>query len=45
MVGKSLLINTTDSFAPRPDYRPATKFERRGLELGHGMWDIVFRRR
>ena len=40
-----LLINTTDSFAPRPDYRPATKFERRGLELGHGMWDIVFRRR
>jgi tRNA (guanine-N7-)-methyltransferase len=41
----SLLINTTTSFAPRPAYRPATKFERRGLELGHAVWDIVFTRR
>jgi tRNA (guanine-N7-)-methyltransferase len=32
-------------FAPRPDYRPVTKFENRGLRLGHGVWDIVFRRR
>jgi tRNA (guanine-N7-)-methyltransferase len=40
-----LLVNTTPSFAPRPAYRPATKFERRGLELGHGVWDVVFRRR
>ncbi len=40
-----LLENTTASFAPRPAYRPATKFERRGLELGHGVWDVVFRRR
>jgi tRNA (guanine-N7-)-methyltransferase len=31
-------------FAPRPDYRPQTKFERRGLRLGHGVWDLVFRR-
>ena len=31
-------------FAPRPDYRPQTKFERRGLRLGHGVWDVVFRR-
>ncbi len=30
---------------PRPAYRPATKFERRGMELGHGVWDIVFMRR
>ncbi|MDP1969140.1 MAG: tRNA (guanosine(46)-N7)-methyltransferase TrmB [Burkholderiaceae bacterium] len=32
------------AFAPRPDYRPPTKFERRGLRLGHGVWDLVFRR-
>jgi tRNA (guanine-N7-)-methyltransferase len=32
-------------FAPRPAYRPVTKFENRGLKLGHGVWDIVFRRR
>ena len=31
-------------FAPRPDYRPLTKFEQRGLRLGHGVWDIVFRK-
>ena len=29
---------------PRPAYRPETKFERRGLRLGHGVWDLVFRR-
>jgi len=32
-------------FAPRPDYRPLTKFENRGLRLGHGVWDVIFRRR
>ena len=32
-------------FAPRPDYRPLTKFELRGQRLGHGVWDLVFRRR
>jgi tRNA (guanine-N7-)-methyltransferase len=40
-----LLENTAPGFAPRPDYRPLTKFERRGLKLGHGVWDIIFRRR
>ena len=40
-----LLVNTTAGFAPRPAYRPATKFEQRGLKLGHGVWDIVFERR
>ncbi len=40
-----LLVNTVADFAPRPAHRPLTKFERRGLELGHGVWDIVFRRR
>jgi tRNA (guanine-N7-)-methyltransferase len=40
-----LLENSADGFAPRPDYRPQTKFETRGLRLGHGVWDVVFRRR
>lgn len=39
------LRNTADSFAPRPHYRPLTKFENRGLKLGHGVWDLVFRRK
>ena len=39
------LRNTVDDYAPRPDYRPQTKFESRGLKLGHGVWDLVFRRR
>lgn len=38
-----LLVNTVEGFAPRPDYRPQTKFESRGLRLGHGVWDVVFR--
>ncbi len=38
------LANTTPDYAPRPEYRPLTKFELRGLKLGHGVWDIVFRR-
>ncbi len=32
-------------FAPRPAYRPVTRFENRGLRLGHGVWDVVFRKR
>lgn len=39
-----LLANTAPDYAPRPDYRPLTKFENRGLKLGHGVWDIIFRR-
>ncbi|MGI9133466.1 MAG: tRNA (guanosine(46)-N7)-methyltransferase TrmB [Rhodoferax sp.] len=31
-------------YAPKPHYRPLTKFERRGLRLGHGVWDLVFQR-
>ena len=31
-------------FAPRPDHRPLTKFELRGERLGHGVWDLLFRR-
>jgi tRNA (guanine-N7-)-methyltransferase len=40
-----LLVNIADGFAPRPDYRPLTKFEARGLKLGHEVRDIRFRRR
>ena len=39
------LRNTADGFAPRPAWRPQTKFETRGLRLGHGVWDVLFRRR
>jgi tRNA (guanine-N7-)-methyltransferase len=39
------LLNTAEGFAPKPDWRPLTKFEARGLGLGHGVWDLVFRRR
>lgn len=38
------LKNTAADYAARPDYRPLTKFEARGLRLGHGVWDIVFRK-
>ena len=30
-----------NSFSPRPEFRPVTKFERRGIRLGHGVWDIL----
>lgn len=40
-----LLRNRHDGYAPRPDYRPPTKFEHRGLKLGHGVWDLVFEKR
>jgi len=39
------LANTSDGFAARPDWRPLTKFEARGLRLGHGVWDLVFKKR
>ncbi len=38
------LKNTADGYSPRPDYRPLTKFENRGIKLGHGVWDLVFER-
>ena len=38
------LHNTAEAYAPRPDWRPLTKFENRGLQLGHGVWDLVFKR-
>ncbi len=39
------LINTSTGFSQKPDYRPLTKFEQRGIRLGHGVWDLLFRRR
>ena len=42
-----LLKNTAtppEGWADKPEYRPLTKFEKRGLRLGHGVWDVVFRR-
>ena len=39
-----LLRNTASDYAPKPDYRPLTKFENRGIKLGHGVWDLVFQR-
>jgi len=34
----------TQDYCERPDYRPLTKFEQRGLRLGHGVWDLIFRK-
>ena len=39
------LRNTAEGFATRPHWRPLTKFEARGLKLGHGVWDLLFRKR
>ncbi len=39
-----MLKNTAQDYAPKPAYRPLTKFENRGIRLGHGVWDIIFTR-
>jgi len=39
------LVNQYEGYAPRPQDRPQTKFEARGLRLGHGVWDLMFLRR
>ncbi|MGB0361136.1 MAG: tRNA (guanosine(46)-N7)-methyltransferase TrmB, partial [Endozoicomonas sp.] len=33
-----------NSYSPRPDFRPLTKFEKRGQRLGHSVWDLLFNR-
>jgi len=43
LTAEPLLHNTVADYAPRPDTRPLTKFEQRGIRLGHGVWDLVFR--
>lgn len=40
-----LLKNTAADYAEKPSYRPLTKFENRGIKLGHGVWDLVFMKR
>ena len=45
LTAEPLLENTAEGYAPRPPWRPPSKFEQRGLRLGHGVWDLVFRRR
>jgi tRNA (guanine-N7-)-methyltransferase len=45
LAAEPALANTVTDYAPRPARRPLTKFEARGLKLGHGVWDLVFRRR
>jgi glutamyl-Q tRNA(Asp) synthetase len=43
VLGESALLrNSAAEFADKPSYRPLTKFENRGLKLGHGVWDLVF---
>ncbi len=39
------LENTASDYATKPHYRPLTKFENRGLRLGHGVWDLVFKKK
>ena len=34
----------TGSYSPKPDYRPSTKFEKRGERLGHGVWDLLYKK-
>ncbi|HRH89143.1 MAG TPA: tRNA (guanosine(46)-N7)-methyltransferase TrmB, partial [Rubrivivax sp.] len=41
---EATLANTAAGYAPRPAWRPQTKFEVRGLRLGHGVWDLLFKR-
>lgn len=42
--GEPQLKNTAVDYAEKPAYRPLTKFENRGLKLGHGVWDLVFKK-
>jgi tRNA (guanine-N7-)-methyltransferase len=32
-------------YVDRPSYRPVTKFENRGIKLGHGVWDLVYKKK
>ena len=42
---ESGLKNIAETYAEKPSYRPLTKFENRGIKLGHGVWDLVFIRK
>jgi tRNA (guanine-N7-)-methyltransferase len=45
LAGEAQLANSAEGYAERPAWRPLTKFEQRGVRLGHGVWDLLFRRR
>ncbi|MDN4501959.1 tRNA (guanosine(46)-N7)-methyltransferase TrmB [Alteromonadaceae bacterium BrNp21-10] len=38
-------LSADNTFVPRPDHRPLTKFEQRGHRLGHGVWDLMYERK
>jgi tRNA (guanine-N7-)-methyltransferase len=38
-------LSSDATYVPRPEFRPPTRFERRGERLGHGVWDLCFKRR
>ena len=38
-------LSADNTYVPRPDFRPLTKFELRGQRLGHGVWDLMFRKK
>jgi tRNA (guanine-N7-)-methyltransferase len=42
LAAEPLLANTCDAFAPRPAWRPLTKFEQRGISRGHAVFDLLF---
>jgi tRNA (guanine-N7-)-methyltransferase len=45
LAAEPALLNSASGFAPKPEWRPLTKFEARGLKLGHGVYDLLYRRR
>jgi tRNA (guanine-N7-)-methyltransferase len=38
-------LSQSNDYVPRPDFRPMTKFELRGISLGHGIWDLMFQKK
>jgi tRNA (guanine-N7-)-methyltransferase len=38
-------LSRDGTYVPRPDFRPPTRFERRGARLGHGVWDLAYIKR
>ena len=42
LIQEPMLANTAQEYAAKPSYRPLTKYENRGMNLGHGVWDLLF---
>ncbi|MFT7528385.1 MAG: tRNA (guanine-N7-)-methyltransferase [Arenicella sp.] len=42
LIQEPMLANTAQGYADKPSYRPLTKYENRGMNLGHGVWDLLF---